>query len=340
MVRILLCVAMVGLAFAPLTASAREQLRVVGSSTVFPFVAAAAEQFGRAGKFRTPIVEATGTGGGIKMFCEGVGERFADIANASRTIKASEIELCAKHGVTDITELKIGYDGIVLANARSSATYALTLKTLFLALAREVPRDGQLVPNPYTRWRAIDPALPDVEITIYGPPPSSGTRDAFVELVMEGGCKQVPEMKIIQPDDKKRKPLCSAMREDGVFVEAGEDDNLIVQKLINNPAAIGVFGYSFLESNAALVKANPIDAVFPDYDAIEAGRYEVARSLYVYVKNAHADVVPGLREFVVELTSDAASGDDGYLVMKGLLPLKNDDHQVMKTRAAGLVPIK
>jgi len=321
----------------PWSAQAREQLRVVGSSTVFPFVAAAAEQFGRKGEFRTPIVEATGTGGGIKMFCGGVGVEYPDMANASRTIKDSEVELCKKNGVSEITELKIGYDGIVMANARSSDSYALTRRALFLALAREVPNDGKCVTNPYTRWREIDAKLPDVAITLYGPPPSSGTRDAFVELVMEAGCKLVPEMKALEPDEKKLKKRCSAMREDGVFVEAGEDDNLIVQKLINNPTALGVFGYSFLESNAAVVKANPVDGVMPDYEAIEAGNYKVARSLYVYVKNAHLDKVPGLGAFARELTSDAASGEDGYLVMKkGLLPLGDDDHVAMKKAAAAL----
>lgn len=324
----------------PISAQAREQLRIVGSSTVFPFVAAAAEQFGRAGKFRTPIVEATGTGGGIKMFCEGVGEDYADIANASRQIKTSEIELCAKHGITSITELKLGYDGIVLANARNSQTYNLTRQRLFLALAREVPIRGKLVINPYRQWSDIDPALPKVAIQVYGPPPSSGTRDAFTELVMIEGCELVAQMKAVLPDDKKRKSQCGAIREDGVFKEAGEDDNLIVQKLINNPEALGVFGYSFLESNAAKVKANPVDGVMPNYEAIESGSYHVARSMFVYIKNAHADVVPGLREFAIELASDAASGSDGYLAVKGLLPLGDDEHAAMKKVAAELRPMK
>lgn len=314
----------------PGTALAREQVRVVGSSTVFPFVAAAAEQFGRQGKFRTPIVESTGTGGGIKMFCEGIGENYADMANASRAIKSSEVALCAKHGIKDITELKIGYDGIVLANARASKTFPLTRRSLFLALAREVPVNGKLAENPYKTWREVDTSLPDTPITVYGPPPSSGTRDAFVELVMDEGCKQVPEMKQLEPDEKKLKQRCGAIREDGAFIEAGEDDNLIVQKLINNTQAIGVFGYSFLESNAAVVKANPVDGVTPNYDAIESGSYHVARSLYVYVKNAHFDKVPGLREFTAEIASDAASGEDGYLIMKGLLPLNDAEHEAMK----------
>jgi phosphate transport system substrate-binding protein len=323
----------------PAMASAREQIRIVGSSTVFPFVAAAAEQFGRGGKFRTPIVEATGTGGGIKVFCSGVGDDYPDMVNASRHIKDSEIELCAKNGIADITELKLGYDGIVLANARSSTSYALTRRILFLALAREVPQNGAMVANFYKRWNEIDPALPDAAIEIYGPPPSSGTRDAFTELVMAEGCKLVPEIKKLVGDEKKLKQQCLAMREDGVFVEAGEDDNLIVQKLINNPNALGVFGYSFLESNMALVKANSVDGVMPDYDAIESGRYHVARSLFVYVKNAHAQKVGGLREFAVELSSDAATGEDGYLAMKGLLPLSESDHQSVKRIAANLTPM-
>lgn len=282
----------------PGSALARDQLRIVGSSTVFPFVAAAAEQFAHDGKFRTPIVESTGTGGGIKTFCDGVGPAYADMANASRTIKPSEIELCRSHGVSGITELKIGYDGIVLANHVGSPNYALSRKILFLALAREVPKDGRLVANPYRRWHEIDPALPDTAIAVYGPPPSSGTRDAFVELVMEAGCKQVKEMAVLEPDEKRHKQRCGGMREDGAFVEAGEDDNLIVQKLINNPDALGVFGYSFLESNAALVKANPIDGVMPNYDAIEQGSYQVARGLYVYIKDQHLATVPGLRELI------------------------------------------
>lgn len=320
----------------PAAAHAREQLRVVGSSTVFPFVAAAAEKFGYEGKFRTPIVESTGTGGGLKMFCEGVGERYPDMANASRPIKDSEIAQCKEHGVAGITELAIGYDGIVLANARTSPNYALTRRAIFLALARDIPKNGKLVPNFYERWHEIDPALPDVAIEVYGPPPSSGTRDAFSELVMAEGCAEVAEMKIAVPDGETRKHQCVTMREDGKFVEAGEDDNLIVQKLVNNTDALGVFGYSFLESNMALVKANPIDGVLPSETAIISGDYHVARSLYVYIKEAHLAQTPSLREFARELTSDAAIGPDGYLIMKGLIPLPAAQHEAMKKRAMGL----
>lgn len=320
----------------PLASQAREQIRVVGSSTVFPFIAAAAEQFGRAGQFHTPVVESTGTGGGIKLFCSGVGDGYPDVANASRPIKESEVALCHTHGIDGVTELKIGYDGIVLANARASKPYALTRRTLFLALAREVPKDGKWVNNFYQRWSEVDPALPNEEIAVYGPPPSSGTRDAFVELVMEGGCSEITDIKTMEPDEKKRKHRCGAIREDGAFVEAGEDDNLIVQKLVSNPAALGIFGYSFLENNLALVKANPIDGVVPSYEAIESGTYHVARSLYVYFKQAHVGKVPGMQEFAREITSDAAAGEDGYMVMKGLLPLTSEEHEAMKQVAAGL----
>lgn len=335
MVRRFICV-VAALLVLPGAAFARDQLRIVGSSTVFPFVAAAAEQFAHEGKFRTPIVESTGTGGGIKTFCDGVGEAYPDMANASRQIKDSEVELCKKHGVNFITELKIGYDGIVLANARESATYALTRRTLFLALSREVPKDGKLVPNFYKRWNEIDPKLPNEEILVYGPPPSSGTRDAFVELVMHGGCKQVADMNAFAADEHAMKQHCSAIREDSVFVEAGEDDNLIVQKLINNHTALGIFGYNFLESNAAVVKANSIDGVMPSYDAIEDGSYHVARGLYVYIKNEHLKKIPGLLEFSKALASDAATGEDGYLIMKGLLPLTKADHDAMKRVIDGL----
>ena len=321
---------------APSASLAREQVRAVGSSTVFPFSAAAAEQFGHAGKFRTPIVESTGTGGGLKMFCSGVGDDFPDMVNASRAIKPSEMELCHAHGVASITQLKLGYDGIVMANGVQSPAFALSRKDLFLALAREVPQHGVLVKNPYETWHDVDAALPNVAIALYGRPPSSGTRDAFTELVMVEGCKQIPEMHQLIPDDEKLKKQCSAMREDGHYIEAGDDNNLIVQKLINNPNALGFFSYSYLETNAALVKANAVDGVMPSYASIIDGSYPVARPLFVYIKNAHADAVPGLREFTRELASDAASGEDGYLVMKGLLPLNAADHAAMKKVAAGI----
>ncbi|OYW12983.1 MAG: phosphate ABC transporter substrate-binding protein, partial [Rhodospirillales bacterium 12-54-5] len=290
----------------PLAVQAREQIRATGSNTVFPFVAAAAEQFGREGKFRTPIVEATGTGGGFKSFCSGVGEAFPDISDASRAIKPSETELCHKHGVDRITELKIGYDGIVLANTRTSPQFKLTRKELFLALAREVPLNGKLVQNPYKNWREINPKLPDLPIMIYGSPPTSGTRDAFVELAMDIGCKQTPEYAVAYPDETIRKHQCGYFREDGAFIEEGENGNLIIQKLLHNEAALGIFGYSFLEQNESKVQASTMEGITPTFATITDGTYTLARPLYIYVKQAHITRIPGLKEFVREIFSDAA----------------------------------
>lgn len=320
----------------PMTAPAREQIRIVGSSTVFPFVAAAAEQFGRQTGYSTPVVESTGTGGGLKIFCEGSGEATPDMANASRPIKPSELALCRRNGVQNIVELKLGFDGIVLANARTSPAIQLTREQIFLALAQQVPQGDTLVANPYKRWREIDPRLPDMAIIVYGPPPSSGTRDAFVELVMQESCEHFAAFKRAYPETETYKSRCTLMREDGAFVEAGEDDNIIVQKLANNPEALGLFGYSFLEQNAALVKANPIDGVMPSPATIETGQYHVARSLYTYVKGEHVGTVPALPAFVRLLVSDASVGPEGYLIMKGLLPLPAPEHSLVQKKAAAL----
>lgn len=319
-------------------AQARDQIRIVGSSTVFPFVAAAAEQFGQSGEFKTPIVEATGTGGGFKLFCSGIGEQYPDLANASRKIKKSEVELCAKNGVKEITEIPIGYDGIVLANDLKSKTYDLTTQQLFLALARQVPKDGKLVPNPYEKWSDIDSSLPEEPIQVYGPPPTSGTRDAFVELVMEAGCKDLPEFEKAFPDEEQRKKACHLMREDGKYIDSGENDNIIVQKLTTNPHALGIFGYSFLEENASVVKGNKVNGVEPAFENITDGSYPVSRSLYVYAKDGQVDKVPGIREFLVELTSDAATGDEGYVTYKGLVPLHEDEREEVRTIARELKP--
>ncbi len=323
----------------PFSASARDAIHIVGSSTVFPFTAAAAEQFGRKKEFRTPIVEATGTGGGLKMFCSGVGLETPDMANASRPIKPVEVEDCKEHGVAEIVELKLGYDGIVFVTSRKSPDYALTRKALFLALAREVPKGGKLIKNDYKRWKQIDSSLPDVPIRIYGPPPTSGTRDAFVELVMLEACKAVPEYVSTYTDEEARKQHCQQLREDGVYIEAGENDNLLVQKLANDDVALAVFGYSFLEQNEAIVKAHPIDGVMPNFAAIIDGKYKVARSLYTYLKKAHVGTVPGLDAFAREITSDAASSADGYLVVKGLLPLPKEEHERIKQVAERLEPL-
>lgn len=317
----------------------RTQIRVVGSSTVFPFVAAAAEQFGRMGHFRTPIVESTGTGGGIKMFCAGVGDKYPDMANASRAIKQSELDDCAKNGVKSVAELKLGYDGIVIANARRSYNFDLSKNDIFLALAPLVPKDGKLVKNPYQRWKDIRPDLPDLAISFYGPPPTSGTRDAFVELVMHDACADFPEFLKKYKKESVLKSRCGAIREDGMYVDAGENDNIIVQKLAASPHAVGVFGYSFLAENSALVKGNLISGVEPTFANIADGTYGVARSLFVYVKGDHVGKIPGLGEFVEELTGDAALAEGGYLLMKGLIPLPAAERLKAQEAARAMKPL-
>ena len=319
-------------------AQARDQIRIVGSSTVFPFASAVAETFGKSTSFKTPVVESTGSGGGLKLFCSGLGIGHPDIANASRRIKKSEIARCAKNGIRAITEVKIGYDGIVLANAKSAPRARITLKQLFLALAKTVPAnaDGsRLRENPHRMWSDIDAALPKRKIEVLGPPPTSGTRDAFVELAMEGGCKTFPAIKAMKKVDKKKyKALCHGIREDGGFIEAGENDVLIVQKLVANPNAFGIFGYGFLDSNADRVQGAAVNGVTPEFETISSGEYPVSRSMYFYVKQAHVGVIPGIGEYVSEFTSERAWGPDGYLVDKGLIPLSGADRE--KIRAAAM----
>lgn len=313
-------------------AEARDQIRIVGSSTVFPFSTAVAEQFGRTTNFPTPIVESTGSGGGLKLFCDGVGTDTPDMTNASRRIKSSEVELCAKNGVAEITEVQIGFDGIVLANSKAGAALDLNLGQLFLALAKEVPMNGKLVANPYTKWNEIDPSLPNSEIEVLGPPPTSGTRDAFVELAMEGGCESIEGAAELGLDGK----ACHIIREDGRFVEAGENDNLIVQKLEANPAAYGIFGFSFLDQNADKVRGATISGIEPTFENIADGGYPVSRSLYFYVKKAHVGVIPGMEEYLAEFTSDRSSGEDGYLLDKGLIPLPDEQRDMVRKQAVGL----
>ncbi|MGB0919731.1 MAG: substrate-binding domain-containing protein [Alphaproteobacteria bacterium] len=320
-------------------AVARDHIQIVGSSTVFPFATAVAEQFGKTTQFKTPVIEATGSGGGMKLFCSGIGLQNPDITNASRRIKAKEVELCAKNGVTDITEVKVGFDGIVLANARTADRYTLTKKQVFLALAKQVPmgESEALIDNPYTHWNQIDPSLPAAKIEVMGPPPTSGTRDAFVELAMEGGAKTFATLKALRGENKKAfKAIAHAVREDGVYEEAGENDNLIVKKLSDRPTALGIFGFSFLDQNADVIQGSIVDGAEPTFDNIAAGDYGVSRSLYFYVKHAHVNQVPGIKEFIAEFTSEAASGEDGYLADKGLIPLPDDERAVMAEQANGL----
>lgn len=313
----------------PTQGNGRDHIKIVGSSTVYPFSTLVAENFGRTSKFKTPIVESTGSGGGLKLFCSGVGARHPDITNASRRIKQSEIDLCTDYGITEIIEVKIGFDGIVMANSRKSLRIDVTLKEIFLALAKDIPNgQGQTQPNPYQNWSQINPALPDLKIEVMGPPPTSGTRDAFVELAMEGGCKSFDWVKALKKTNKPvYKSLCHTIREDGVYIEAGENDNLIVQKLNANPNAFGIFGYSFLEQNMDSVQGSLIRGVEPKFDNIADGSYPVSRSLYFYVKKAHIGQTPGIVEFVNEFISDKASGPDGYLADRGLIPLQPAERQ-------------
>ena len=321
-------------------AEARDQIRIVGSSTVFPFAATVAEEFGKITDNKTPVVESTGSGGGLKLFCAGVGVGHPDITNASRRIKLSEVDRCAENGVTDITEVKIGFDGIVLANSKAIEPFSITLQQLFLALAKDVPSDGGMVANPNQTWADVDASLPAVEIEVLGPPPTSGTRDAFVELAMEGGCKTFPDIKALKNQDKMAyKVLCHSIREDGAFVEAGENDNLIVQKLKANPGALGIFGYSFLDQNRDKVQGSTIDGIEPDFDTIADGSYPVSRSMYFYVKKAHVGVIPGIEEYIATFTDEDAWGPYGYLADKGLIPLPDADREAMRAQATAFVQL-
>ena len=306
-------------------AALRDYISIVGSSTVYPFATVVAETFGKSTRFKTPKIESTGSGGGLKLFCAGVGVEHPDITNASRAIKPSELENCARNGVTDIVEVKIGYDGIVIANSKAADRMELSRRDIFLALAREVPdpKGGdKLVENPHKRWKDVNASLPDSAIEVLGPPPTSGTRDAFVELVMEGGCKSFPFIAAMRKSNKKLyKGVCHTLREDGAFIEAGENDNLIVQKLDANPKALGIFGFSFLDQNSDKVQGSKVDGIEPTFEAIADGSYPVSRPLFFYVKKAHLGKVPGIEEFLAEFTSEKAWGEEGYLADKGMIPM-------------------
>ena len=320
------------------TQSNRDQIKIVGSSTVYPFATTVAENFGRTTKFKTPIVESTGSGGGLKLFCSGFGENHPDITNASRRIKASEVEQCASNGINDIVEVKVGYDGIVLANSRKSDVMELGLRDVFLGLAKNVPDgNGGTIPNPYKTWNDVNAALPKIKIEVMGPPPTSGTRDAFVELGMEGGCNTFDWIKALKKSDKNAyKSLCHTLREDDGFVEAGENDNLIVQKLNANPNAFGIFGFSFLDQNADSVQGSIVDGNAPSFENIASGDYPVSRSLFFYVKKDNVGQVPGILEYLEEFMSDRASGEDGYLAEKGLIPMNPAEHAQWKTDVLSL----
>ena len=322
-------------------AQARDQIRIVGSSTVFPFSTAVAESFGRSGGFKTPVVESTGTGGGLQLFCAGAALDTPDIANASRRIKDTEYATCVANGVKQIVEIKIGFDGIVLANSKKSGRLKLTKEQIFRALAKQVPIDGKLTPNPYKQWSDIDPSLPKVKIEVLGPPPTSGTRDAFAELAMESGAEAFPMLADLKTKDEKAfKAVAHALREDGAYIEAGENDNLIVQKLEANPSAVGIFGYSFLEQNGDQIQGSVVAGVEPTFQNIASSKYGISRSLYFYVKKGHVGQVPGIKEYMAEFTSDAAFGPDGYLADKGLIPLPDAERKAARENALALADLK
>ncbi len=353
-------------------AQVRDTVSIVGSSTVYPFATVVAERFGRSSSFRTPKIESTGSGGGLKLFCKGVGAQTPDITNASRRIKKSEYDDCQANGVTDIVEVLVGFDGIAVANSKQAPRLELSRKDLYMALAKDVPGvNGQLVPNPNKTWKDVNASLPDTRIEVLGPPPTSGTRDAFAELALGGGAQANPDLKTLhglgadQADEIKAlmtslaiphgvydalaekkgnapkgkdlfKAVAYAVREDGAYIEAGENDNLIVQKLEANPNAVGIFGFSFLEENGDKVQGSIVDGIAPSFDSIASGDYPVSRPLYFYIKAAHVGKIPGIQEYAVEFTSNKAMGEDGYLPERGLIPLGDDDRKQVQDDVATL----
>jgi phosphate transport system substrate-binding protein len=321
-------------AVALMAAGVRDRISIVGSSTVFPFSSAAAEQFSAGGRFATPKVESTGTGAGMSIFCKGTGAGSPDITNASRPMKLSEFQSCQRNGVKEIVQVKIGYDGIVIANAKNGADFSLTPRQLYLGLAKQLPVGGKLVPNFTKNWSDVDKSLPNVPINVMGPPPTSGTRDAFLEIVMEGGARTIATMDNLRSNNEaKFKTLTHQIREDGAWKDAGENDNLIVQALTRNPSMLGIFGFSFYEENMDKVQAAPVNGRAPTFDSIANGSYPVSRSLYFYIKKQNLGVVPGIKEFAQEFLSEKAAGPRGYLRGRGLVPLPAGE----RARQAGIV---
>lgn len=325
-------------------AASRDYVSIVGSSTVYPFATVVAEKFGKTSRFKTPKIEATGSGGGMKLFCAGVGVQHPDIVNSSRRMKKSEFDTCQQNGVKDIVEVKVGYDGIVLVNSKTNPVLKITSKEIFLALAKEIPDPAgaeKVIPNPYKTWNEINPALPTDQIEVLGPPPTSGTRDAFVELAMEGGAQNFAWLKALKVKDKHEyKRICHTIREDGAYVEAGENDNLIIKKLEANPKAFGIFGFSFLDQNIDKIQGSFIDGHQPTFDAIADGQYAISRPLYFYVKKDHVSVIPGMAEYLEEFSSDKAWGPDGYLSDKGLIPMPDFERKTFAGDIKTLTTLK
>ncbi len=336
MKKLLIAVSAIALFAGP--ALARDQIRIVGSSTVYPFTTAVAENFGKTSGMKTPVVESTGTGGGMKLFCAGAGDDTPDFTNASRRIKKAEFEDCTKNGVDGIVEIKVGFDGMSLAQSKDAKPLSLTKQQIFMALAKQIPdKDGKLVDNPNKMWSDIDASLPAVKIEVLGPPPTSGTRDSFAELAMEPGAAKFKSLEDLKKSDAKAyEAVWKSMREDGAFIEAGENDNLIVQKLQANPAALGIFGFSFLTENASSLKDVSIDGISATYETIASGDYKMSRPLFIYAKKQHVGVVPGMAEFVAEYVSDKAIGADGYLADKGLITLPGADAEKSRATATAM----
>jgi len=320
MKKLLIIAAALGLFIVP--ALSADAIRIVGSSTVYPFTTAVAEQFAKKTGALAPIVESTGTGGGVKLFCAGDGPDTPDAVNASRKMKKEEIDACVKAGVKGTEVIEIGLDAIVLAASKDHVDMNLTTEDLYRALAKYVFIDGGFKENTAKTWKDIRADLPADKIEVLGPPPTSGTRDSFVELVLEKECKAVIKKNNIITSPEDEKSFCKSVREDGAYVEAGENDNLIVQKIEANPTALGIFGFSFLEQNANAIIGTTINGVAPEYEAIAAGQYPISRKLYVYFKTSHLESNPDLKKFMEEYQSEEAIGSDGYLVDKGLIPLK------------------
>lgn len=323
---------------------ARDQINIVGSSTVYPFAIVVAEKFGKVTNFSTPKIESTGSGGGFKLFCAGVGTQHPDFTNASRAIKKKEIELCRKNGIGDITEVKIGYDGIVVANSKAAISYSLTTMDLYLALAADIPNpDGSesFIKNPHKTWKDVNSKLPAIKIEVLGPPPTSGTRDAFLELALEkGGCKKIKWIEELKKKDKSEyKAKCHTIREDGPYIEAGENDNLMIQKVVSNPNALAIFGFSFLDQNIDKVQGVVINGIKPEFENIASGTYPISRPLFFYIKNAHVDVIPGMMEFVEMFLDDSASGENGYLSEKGLISMTPEERAKLNPKVLDLTLI-
>ncbi|WP_395330545.1 substrate-binding domain-containing protein [Novosphingobium sp. BL-8H] len=308
-------------------AGSRDFVRAVGSSTVYPFATAVAEEFAKAGG-KSPVIESTGTGAGMKLFCAGVGAQHPDIEDASRRMKKSEYDECQKNGVTDIVEVQVGIDGIAFAEAQNGPGMKLTPTDIYKALAANP--FGK--PNTAKTWKDVNPSLPAEPILVYGPPSTSGTRDALKELILEAGCKTDAATAALKETSKdKYEAICHDIREDGPYVDAGENDNLIVQKISQNPKAIGIFGYSFLEENAKTIKGIPMSNVVPTYETISNFTYPGARPLYIYIKKQHLAPIKGLQGYVNEWVK--SWGPDGYLKAKGMVIAPED----VRTKSADIV---